>query len=108
MTDDLYVLFDLVGDVRNNLHSLSKKIAATFFFYHIAVDSSRGDVVCLRGLVVKKSLVMPQIQVCLCSVNCDITFSVFVRIKCSGIDVQIRVEFLDCDMVAACLQQFTD
>ena len=42
---------------------------------------------------------MTKIEVCFSPVFSDITLPVFIRIQCAGIDVDVRVEFLDSYLV---------
>ena len=49
---------------------------------------------------------MTEIQVCLCSISRHVTLSMFVWIECSGVDVDIRIEFLDGNPIPHRLKQF--
>ena len=72
------------------------------------VDSSCGDGVITCRMNTRKTLIVTQIEVGLETVLRDIALPVFVGIQRPWVDVDIRVEFLNCDLVAACLQQLTD
>ena len=39
-----------------------------------------------------------------CSVICNVTFSVFIRVKGSWIHIDIRIKFLNCGAISSCLQ----
>ena len=51
---------------------------------------------------------MSEVEVGLHAVGGDVTLAVFVRVERTRVDVDIRVELLYRDSVAACLQQFSD
>ena len=48
--DDMFeeVSFDLISNMRNNLHSFTQIIAFSFFGDYIMVDTSGGNIICLR------------------------------------------------------------
>ena len=51
---------------------------------------------------------MSQVEVGLHTIRRHITLTVFVRIERPRVDVDIGVELLNRDLIATCLQQFTD
>ena len=61
-------VFDLVGDVRNNLNGRSKIIAVALFLNNRGVDLSSGQIVIPGKLDVKEPLIVSQIKVSLTSV----------------------------------------
>ena len=54
----------------------------------------------------EETFVVAQIEVGLGAIFRDITFTMFIRIQRSGIDVDVGVEFLDGDAESAGLQKF--
>ena len=67
---------------------------------------------CHIGIFIKtlinESLIMSQIQVCLCTIVCYKNFSVLNRVHGSGVDIDIGIQFLNRHRIAACLQQAGD
>ena len=61
-------VFDLVGDVRNNLNGRSKIIAVALFLNNRGVDLSGGQIVIPGKLDVKEPLIVSQIKVSLTAV----------------------------------------
>ena len=53
----------------------------------------------------EKSLVMPEVKVCLRPVFGDIALPVLVRIERTGVNVDVRVEFLDGYTESPCLKK---
>ena len=103
-----HVALDFVGNVGNHLDGLAQIVAPTFLVDDALVDASRGEVVVAGGLYARKAFVMPQVQVSFLSVVGHIAFAVLVRVQRTRVDVDIRVELLDGNVVAACLQQLAD
>ena len=50
---------------------------------------------------------MSQVQICLCTVDRDIAFAVFIRVQGPGVYVDVRVELLNGHGVTAGLEQFS-
>ena len=82
-----------------------QKLAPSLLVDYALIDAARGHVVGLRGRNVRKPLVMSQIEVGLGAVLGYVAFAVLVRIQRAGIDIDVRVEFLDRYPVSARLQQ---
>src|SRR5690606_10113836 len=75
--------------------------------YDIVVDAAGRDVVGLRRADVEKALVVPEVEVSFGSVIRDIAFAVFVGIEGAGVNVDVRIEFLDGNLETSGLQQFS-
>ena len=86
--------FDLVGDVRNHLHGLAQIIAAALARDDLLVDASAGQVVGLGQRSVGEALIVAQVEIGLGAVVGDEDLAVLERAHGAGIDVQIRIEFL--------------
>ena len=99
---------DLVGDVRHNLDGLSEIIASTLPVNDGLVDTPRGYGIVFRGMDARETFIVPEVQVRLHPVGSDIAFAVLVWIERSGVDIDVRVEFLYGDLEAAGLQQLPD
>src|SRR5215472_3167349 len=78
----------------NYLHCFSQEFTGTFFINHCLINFSRGYIVCLRGKNVKETLIMAKVKICFGAIFSNITFTVFIWVKCSGININIRIEFL--------------
>ena len=96
---------DLVGNMRDDLDGASAVISAPLFLQDAPVNLSRGDVGVFIQVLVDKTLVVSQIQICLGAVVGDEDFSVLDRIHGARIDVDIRIEFLHGDLIAARFQK---
>ena len=103
----LHVALDFVGDVGYHLYSLAVVLAATLTVDNTLVDTSCSDVVGLGHVHAEETLVVAEVEVSFVSVNGHVAFAVLVGVERTGVDVDIRVELLDCHIVATCLQQFT-
>ena len=66
--------------MRNNLYGLSQKFPAALFFNYTLVNTARGNIVCLGGIYIEKSFIMPQIKICLGTIFGHIAFAVLVRV----------------------------
>ena len=84
--------------MRDNLHGLSEIRPLTLLADDGVVNLAGGDVVRLRGVDAEESLVVSEVKVCLCTVLSDIALAVLVRIERARVDVDVRVEFLDCHL----------
>lgn len=101
-------LLNFVRDVRDHLNGLAEVFAATFLAKHALVDLTRREVVGLVHLRGDEAFVVTEVEVGFHAVNGDVAFSVLVGVECSRVDVNVRVKFLDSDVVTSCLQEFTD
>ena len=103
-----HVAFDFVGDVRNHLDGFAQVVAAAFLFDHALVDAARGEIVVARGLDAREALVVAEVEVRFLSVVRHVAFAVLIGVERTGVDIDVRVEFLDRNVVAARLEQFAD
>ena len=97
--------FDFVGDVGYDLYGFAEVVASSFFFDDAFVYASGGDVVVLACVDVEESFVVSEVEVGFGSVFGDVAFAVFVGVEGAWVDVEVGVEFLDCDIVAAALEE---
>ena len=105
LTQQEHPALDFVRNMRDDLDGLAQIGAFPFFGNDRIVDSAGGDVIGLGGVNAQETLVMAQVQVGLCAILRHVTFPVLVGIQRARVDIQIRVEFLDGDAQAPCLQQ---
>src|SRR6478735_4052793 len=101
-------LLDGVGDMRNHLDGGAEIVAAAFLGDDVLVDAPGGDVVGLGGRAPREALVMAEIEIGLGAVVGHEHFAVLIRRHRSGIEVEIRIEFAETDLVPASLQQGTE
>ena len=97
--------FDFIRNMRNHLDGLPQIVAAPFTLDDTQVDAPCGDAVVACGLNAGEALVVSQVEVGLHAVGGDVALSVLVWVQRTGVDVDVGVELLDGDPVAACLQQ---
>ena len=107
LTEELDITLNLICDVRYNLNGLSQIITAALFVYNRLVDTSGCHRVGFSGLDTCESLVVSEVKVCFHTINCNITFSMLVRIQSAWINVNIWIKLLDSDIVASGLQKLT-
>ena len=97
-------ILDGVGDMRDHLHRGAEVVAAPLLGDDLLVDPPRGDVVELVGGATRETLVMAEIEVGFRAVVGHEDLAVLIGRHRAWIDVQIRVELLQPNAVAARLQ----
>src|SRR5439155_17192521 len=85
-------LFDLIGDVRDDLDRAAQVIPTAFLGNDRGVYLARGDVGGAREVLVDEALVVAQVQVGLSAVVGDEDLAVLVGVHGAGIDVGVGVE----------------
>ena len=93
--------------MRDYLDGFSQIVTATFLVDHALVNTAGCDIVGLCSLNAQETFVVSQVKIGFMAVYGHIAFSVLVRIQSSGVNVDVRIKFLDCYAVASCLQQLT-
>lgn len=101
-------IFDLVGDMRNDLNRCAEIIAAPFLVDDVLVNATGGDVVGLGGRTPGKALIVAKVEVRLGTVVSHEHFAVLCRAHGAGIDVQIGVEFAKPHPITTGLQQSSE
>ena len=91
--------------MRHHLNRLAQIVAVPFAVNHRLVDASRRNRVVARGVYARKPFIMSQVEVGLETILCHVALAVLVGVQRPRVDVDVRVEFLNCHFVAACLQQ---
>ena len=89
--ETFYALFDLIRDMRDDLHGLSQIITMALLGDHGIIYFAGGNAAVLRKLCMGEALIMPQIQVCFRAVISDIHFPVLIRVHGAGVHVQILI-----------------
>ena len=103
-----HAALDLVGDVRNDLDSVTEVFTTTFALDDAGIDLTGGDVGGLRQVDVEKTLVVSDVEVGLGSVISDKHLTVLERVHRSRVDVEIRVEFLHDNAQTAASQKVAE
>ena len=90
--------FDLVGDVRDDLHGGPKVIAAPFLLDDILIDLAGGEVVAPGHGGPHKAFVMPQVQVGLRAILRDIDLAMLKRAHGAGVHIDVGIQFQQGDI----------
>jgi hypothetical protein len=98
-------LFDLVGDVRDDLHRPAQVLAAALLVDDRLVDLAGREVVTPRRRDRHEALVVAQVQVGLGAVVGDEDLAVLKRVHRARIDVDVGVHLDDGDVEPARLQE---
>ena len=101
-------VFNLVGDVGNDLNGLAEVVAAALLGDDLLVDAAGGEVVVARQSGVGKALVMAKIQIRFSAIVGDEDLAVLEGRHGAGIDVEVGIELHQVDLDAAGLQQAAD
>ena len=96
---------DLICDVGDHLYGTSAKVSVTFFLKNSPVNLTSGYVGILIKVLINEALIVPKVQVCLCSIVGDEHLSMLDRIHGTRINIDIRIELLHRDLVPSCLQE---
>ena len=104
----LHALLDFVSDVGHDLNGLAEVVAAALLVDDGFVDAARGHAVLAGGLYAREAFVVAEVEVGLHAIYGDVAFAVLIGIERAGVDIDIGIKLLDGNLVAACLQQFTD
>ena len=96
---------DRIGDVGNDLDGRAEIVAAPLVGDDVAVDAPGGDVVRLLRRHAGEPLVMPEVEVGLRPVVGHVDFTMLIGRHRPRIDVEIRIELPDADLVATRLEE---
>ena len=91
--------------MRHHLDGLAQIVAPPLTLDDAQIDAPCGHTVVTGGLNAGKPLVMAQVEVGLHAVGCHVALTMLIGVQCSRVDVDVRVELLNGNMVAPCLQQ---
>ena len=97
--------FDLIGDMRDDLHGASDVVTVPFSGKDSLIDLSGSDIGVAVEAFIDEPLIMPQVKVRLGAVIGNEYFSVLDWIHGSRIDVEIRIKLLHGDPVSPGLEE---
>ena len=95
LIQQLHPVFNLVGNMGNNLYGFAQKHPLAFLFYNTLIHPACRYIIGLGRGRIEKTLVMPQVQIGLGTVFGHIAFSMLIGVECTGIYVEVGVKFLD-------------
>ncbi len=101
-------VFNLVGDVGDDLDGLAEVVSAALLGDDLLVDAAGGEVVVAGEFGVGEALVVAQVEVGLGSIVGDEDLAVLEGGHGARIDVEVGVELHHVDLDAARLQQAAD
>ena len=101
LTQAVNKIFNLICDMRNDLHRGAEVFTAAFLVKHIPVNFTGGEVRIFVEVLINKAFVMSEIKVCFGAVFSNIYFAVLIRTHGTGIHVDIRIQLLCGDLKAA-------
>ena len=91
--------------MRNYLYGTPAEIPVTFFLKNRPVNLTGCHIGIFIKTLINESLIMSQIQVCLCTIVCYKNFSVLNRVHCSGVDIDIRIKLLHGYLISSRFQK---
>lgn len=94
-----------VGEMRNNLHSLSKILTSSLSLNHVLVDLTGGNVVVPSKGDVDVPLVVTEIQISFTTIVENKNLTVLQRRHRSGVNVHVGINFDGCDLETLGLEQ---
>ena len=106
-SDALNTAFDLVSDVRNDLHRAAEIIPAAFGCQNGLINRTRRGVRRPGEVFIDEPLVVTEIQIGFTTVVGDENFAVFERVHRAWVDVDVRIQFLHGDAQTTHLEQAT-
>ena len=107
-TDAEESVFDLVGDVGDDLDGAALVFAAAFLVEDAPVDAAGSDGVQLGEGNVQVAFVVTEVEVGFGAVVSDEHFAVLERVQRAGVDIKVGVELLHGHRKAASFQQSTE
>ena len=99
---------DFVGDVGNDLDGLAEVVAAALLGEDGFVNTAGSPVIVASKLGVGEALVVAKVEVCLRTVFGNENFAMLVGAHGAGIDIQIRIAFLNGDLETTTFKETTD
>ena len=99
---------DFIGDMRNHLNRFAQIVAMSFLVNDRFVNSPRSHGISACGADAREAFVVTQVEIGFHPVHGDVTFAVLVWIERSRVNVDVGVELLDGNGVAAGLEQLSD
>ena len=97
--------FDVICNVRNDLHGRAQIIAAPLSGYNILIDTSRGNIILPVGGAPCKALVMAKIKISLRPVISNENFAMLRRAHRARIYIEVGIKFTQAYCITASLKQ---
>ncbi len=98
-----YAVFNLIGDVRNDLHRFAEVVSFALLVDYGLVDAPCGYVVGLRSRHIQKPLIVAKVEVGFCAIICHVALPMFIGVERARIYIDVGVKFLNGYAVAAAL-----
>ena len=102
LTNTVNKFFNLIRDVRNDLHSRAKIFTTAFLIKHIPVDLTGSEVGILVEVFINKAFVMSKVKVSLGTVLGYINLTVLVGTHSTRVNIDVRIQLLCSDLETAC------
>ena len=99
---------DLIGDMGDHLDGTTQIFTLSFLGDHRIIDTARGVIVFLGHDRVGITFIMAHVQIRFRTIVGDVHLSVLKRVHGAGINVDIRVQFLEGDGQSPALQESAD
>ena len=106
LAEKKHASFDFIGNMRDDLYCLAKIGSLPLLVDDGMVDLSCRYIVGLGCMHTEESLIMAEVKVSLGPVIGNIALSMFVRVECTRVDIDVRVEFLDSNPQTSGLKKF--
>ena len=100
-------ILDGVGDVRDDLHRAAEIVAAALLGENVLIDAAGGDVVALGRVDAGEALIVAEVEVGLRPVVGHVDLAVLIGAHGARIDVEIRIQLAQADLVSARLKERT-
>ena len=91
--------------MRNNLDCRAQVFSSSFFIKDIPVNLSGGQIRIFIQILVDKSLIMSEVEICFGAVLRNVYLAVLVRAHGAGIDINVRIELLSRYFKPSCFKQ---
>ena len=91
--------------MRNYLYGTPAEIPVTFFLKNRPVNLTGCHIGIFIKTLINESLIMSQIQVCLCTIVCYKNFSVLNGVHSSRVNINVGIKLLHGDLIASCFKK---
>src|SRR5690242_19754440 len=78
----------------DHLNGLAQVSSFPLLINNSLVNAACCNVISLGGKYIQEAFVVTQIKICFCTILCYKAFAVLIRVQCSGINIDIGIEFL--------------
>ena len=87
--------FDLIGNMRDHLYRFAQVSSFSFFCDDCLINTAGCYIVSLGSVDIQKTFTVANVKICFGAIFRHIAFPVLVRIKCSRININVGIEFLN-------------